>query len=411
VGPTYTEGGEIDNPNAPEYFKYYIATNYIVGGLNGSYEQPSAQSSDGGAGGNRVYNMLQTNGALVLPVVYFSDLPVIPPVTNVVTFQVDMSVQAALGRFPDGYVEARGSFQSPAAWVAGFQLTNNPNSLYSNKYVGVYTIINNPGTTIGYKFWDNYFPGNYETPSSTGGNNRTFNLLTTNGSIVLPDVYFSDQTLLSIVSSNTAVTFNVDMTGAIEYGTTTPFDPTSDNVYINGDWLSWWSWRPSPDNLGPGVYQLTNNVGGPNPNLYSITLEIPAANALALTYKYSIGGADNEAGFAQNHFRYIRTIGNYTMATDTFGDQYNEPAWGQLAIGKPSGGHAVVSWLGLPGINLQTKANLTSGSWVNLPATDGTSWSSGYLGTNGFVSTTNYPISAPRTFMRLIEPSATPPAP
>jgi hypothetical protein len=144
---------------------------------------------------------------------------------------------------------------------------------------------------------------------------------------------------------------------------------------------------------------------------YTITLQVPAANALALTYKYSIGGADNEAGFAQNHVRYVRTIGNYTMATDTFGNQYNEPAWGQLAIGGASGGHTLVSWLGLPGVSLETKTNLTGGSWTNLSWTDGTAWTSGYLGTNGFVSTTNYPTTAPQTFMRLIQPAAPPPAP
>ena len=397
LGPTYAEGGEIDNPGSPEHFKYYIDH------ANVGYETPSAQSVDGT--GNRVYNLLQTNGALVLPAVYFSDLPPVPPVTNVVTFQVDMSIQAALGKFPDSYVEARGLFNN---WTGGFQLTNNP-APYTNKYSGVYTVINNPGTTIGYKFWDNYFPGNYETPPSTGGNNRTFNLLTTNGTIVLPDVYFDDQTLNSIVSSNTMVAFSVDMTGAVLYGTTTPFNPITDAVYINGDFLGWWTWQTT--GIGPAAYQLTNNPVGAYPNIYSTTLEIPAANALALTYKYSISAADNEAGFGQNHARYIRTIGNYTMPTDKFGNQYVEPAWGQLAIGHAVAGHALVSWLGLPGINLQTKTNLTSGSWANLPWTDGTAWITGFIGTNGFVSTTNYPTTAHQTYMRLVEPAAAPPAP
>jgi hypothetical protein len=225
----------------------------------------------------------------------------------------------------------------------------------------------------------------------------------------LADVYFDDQTLNSIVSSNTMVTFSVDMSGAVQYGTTTAFNPGTDAVFINGDFLGWWKW--STTGIGPGPYQLTNNPAGPNTNLYSITLEIPAANALALTYKYSINAADNEAAFGQNHIRHIRTIGNYTMATDKFSGMYSEPAWGQLAVGHAAAGHALVSWLGLPGINLETKASLTSGSWVNLPATDGTSWSSGYLGTNGFVSTTNYPTTAPQTFMRLIQPAAAPPAP
>ena len=397
LGATGTEGGEIDNPGSPEHFKYAIGT------ADAGYETPSAQSIDGS--GNRVYNLLQTNGALVLPAVYFNDLPPVPPVTNLVTFQVDMSIQAALGKFPDLYVEARGLFNG---WTGGFQLTNN-SAPYTNKYSGVWTIVNNPGTTIGYKFWDNYFPGNYETPPSTGGGNRTFNLLTTNGTIVLPDVYFDDQTLNSIVSSNTMVAFSVDMTGAVQYGTTTPFNPITDAVYINGDFLGWWPWQTT--GIGPAAYQLTNNSVGTNPNIYSTTLEIPAANALALTYKYSINAADNEAGFGQNHLRYIRTIGNYTMPTDKFANQYTEPAWGQLAIRAPSGGHALVSWLGLPGINLQTKTNLTSGSWANLPWTDGTAWITGFIGTNGFVSTTNYPTTAPQTYMRLVEPAATPPAP
>ena len=133
-------------------------------------------------------------------------------------------------------------------------------------------------------------------------------------------------------------------------------------------------------------------------------------NPLPITYKYSIAGADNEAGGGLNHIRYIRTLGNYTLATDTFGNQHGEPSWGQLAIGQPVSGHAQVSWLGLPGVNLQTKTNLTSGTWVNLTATDGATWSSGFSGTNGFVSTTNYPTSG-QTYLRLVQPAPPPPAP
>src|ERR1039458_4820583 len=125
-----------------------------------------------------------------------------------------MSIQAALGKFPDLYVEARGLFNG---WTGGFQLSNN-SAPFTNKYSGAWAIVNSRRDDVGYKFWDNYFPGNYETPPSTGGGNRTFNLLTTNGTIVLPDVYFDDQTLNSIVSSNTMVAFSVDMTGAVQYG-------------------------------------------------------------------------------------------------------------------------------------------------------------------------------------------------
>src|ERR1035437_1790378 len=139
VGSTGVEGGQIDNHGSVEFYKYYIDT-------GATWESPSAQNTD--ASGNRIYNLLQTNGALVLPAVYFNDLPPVPPVTNVVTFQVDMSVQATLGRFPDGYVEARGLFNN---WTGGFALTNDPASAYPHQYVGGWTLIKKPGNTHRYK--------------------------------------------------------------------------------------------------------------------------------------------------------------------------------------------------------------------------------------------------------------------
>ena len=78
-------------------------------------------------------------------------------------------------------------------------------------------------------------------------------MLNSNGSVVAPDVYFSDQTLNGSVSSNTVVNFSVDMTAAVQYPSNVPFNPSSDSVYINGDFLGWWTWRTSPDNLGPGL--------------------------------------------------------------------------------------------------------------------------------------------------------------
>jgi hypothetical protein len=55
-------------------------------------------------------------------------------------------------------------------------------------------------------------------------------------------------------------------------------------------------------------------------------------------------------------------------------------------------------------VHLQTKADLSSGSWQDLLNTDGANWANGYSSTNGFISVTNYPTSAAKTFFRLIKP-------
>ena len=84
---------------------------------------------------------------------------------------------------------------------------------------------------------------------------------------------------------------------------------------------------------------------------------------------------------------------------------YGEPvAWGNLTAGPAVGGYVPVSWLGLPGVQLQTATSVVGGNWTNLPNTDGTSWSNGFSSNNGFVSVTNYPTSAGKTFFRLIQP-------
>jgi hypothetical protein len=398
LGLTGTEGGQSDNPNSPQHYKYYIDR-------GSNWESPPSQSTDGTQ--NRVYNMLEVNGALVLPAVYFNDQPPVPPITNVITFQVDMTFQIALGRFNppsnggSDYVEARGLFNN---WSGGFQLTNDPSAvgLATNVFRGAWTNINAPGTAIGYKFWDTSFPGNYETPASTGGGNRSFNLLTTNGNIVLKDVFFDDQQLGNIAPSATTVTFSINMTNAV--GTDAHvFNPAADSVYLNGDFLGWLPW----DLIG-GLqgYQLTNNPVGSL--VYTLPVTIPAGNSLALTYKFSINGPDNEAGVGQNHFRYIRMGTNYSLPLDTFANQYHEPESSNVAIGAVAAAHAPVSWLGHPGIRLQTRSSLTTGSWQDVPGTDGTSWTSGINTTNGFLSITNYPVSATPGYFRWIKPSVSP---
>jgi hypothetical protein len=53
--------------------------------------------------------------------------------------------------------------------------------------------------------------------------------------------------------------------------------------------------------------------------------------------------------------------------------QYCKPSFGQLATRPTVAGNVPVSWLGRPGVHLQTTADLASGSWQDLMGTDGAS--------------------------------------
>ena len=119
---------------------------------------------------------------------------------------------------------------------------------------------------------------------------------------------------------------------------------------------------------------------------------VPKGTPLALTYKYSIDGPDNEAGFEQNHVRYIRNVGNYIMPLDVFGSQKVEPSFGNLNIGLAPSSRVLLTWLGLPGVHLQMTTNLVGAVWQD------------HLETTG-LSSTNWSIgSNPKLFFRPIKP-------
>ena len=134
---------------------------------------------------------------------------------------------------------------------------------------------------------------------------------------------------------------------------------------------------------------MVNNPLGSE--IYTLQLPIPAGYPVMVTYKYSINGNDDEAGFATNHVRYIRSTGTYAMPLDKFGSAIQEPSFGNLAIGAKSGSNVPITWLGRPGVHLQTKTNLTAGAWVDLSGTDAQ-------------SATNYPVGSGASYFRLINP-------
>jgi hypothetical protein len=368
-----------DAAGTAEHFKF------IVDGGNGplGWESPASTG-----GGDRTFALANTN-AQTLPLLLFNDQP-IPSFTNFVTFQVDMTVGVLYGKFIPGFdtIEARGTFQGQD-WTAGFQLTNDPSANNTNLFKGVYAVTDSAGTAEQYKFVvdGGNGPLGWESPASTGGNNRTFALANTNAQ-TLPAVYFGDTTSNDVVTADTVVTFSVHMGHAV--GTDAhAFDTNSDSVYLNGVYNgvsgSFWGWG-----LFPPVPAMTNNP--PGSDIYSTEVLIPAGSPLSVSYKYGINGADNEAGYGQNRLRYIRGTGTYSMPVDTFANQLVEPSFGNLAIGPKSGSNIPVTWLGRPGVHLQTTTSLAPGhTWQDLMSTDG-------------ASSTNYPAGAGNLFFRLVKP-------
>lgn len=370
---TYSISG---SPGQTTDFKYYIDT-----GAN--WESPGPGVGDPNDNNNRFFNLGAS--AQTLPIIYFNDAPFAPVATNAVTFQVDMTAQVLNGTFDPtvGTVEVRGNFNSWGTPV--ISCTNNPAAANTNVYSTVVPITDGVGATEFYKFWASI-------PVNTGweGMNDNRSMQVVSGtSQTLPLVYFSNLAPSDLLPAETVVTFRVNMTNAV--GTDThAFDSTVDGVYINGiqinnnnyAFTSWDTFLP----------QLTNNPIGSK--VYTLDVTIPKGAPVALGYKYGINGVDDEAGPNVNHVRYIRSTGTYVLPLDKFGNQPadNEASFGDLKASMSTAGHTLISWLGRPGVHLQTRSNLTSGSWVDHTETDG-------------LSSTNWPTASSPLFFRLIKPN------
>jgi hypothetical protein len=376
---TYTVSG---SPGQTMDYKFYIDT-------NNKYEDPAAGVGDPSDHNNR-FLLLADAATQQLPIVFFSDAPYAPVSTNNVTFQVDMTAQVMNGSFDPatGTVEVRGGFNS---WTGGITVcTNDPAAANTNIYRAVARIVDSAGASEQYKFWAS-------VPANTGWEtrpNREFKMVA-GAAQALPVVFFDDVSPNDLLPKDTVVTFSVNMTNAV--GTDShAFDPASgDAVYLNGVPNGFANWDTS-------LPQLTNNPVGSG--IYSIEMLLPKGSPVVQNYKYSINGPDNEAAQNNNHSRVIRRPVSYALPLDKFGTPYTEPSFGQLAVAAAAAGKVPVSWLGRPGVHLQTAADLTSGSWQDLLNTDGASWVNGAMSTNGFVSVTNYPTGTAKTFFRLVKP-------
>lgn len=391
------------SPGGADDFKYVIAT-------SGStvWDSPSPVNQDGTA--NRYF----ANATQTLPVVNFSDAAFAPIAK--VTFSVDMSAVVLTDtNYNSASLTLNGDFNG---WSAGIPLTNNPNAANTNIYSA--TVTSGAGATINYQFRYTLL-----TDSSSivydhfngvngGGGNRTY-VVPNIANAVVPLVYFNDGALDDYLTQPTPVLFSVDMKNAT--GTDGhAFDPSVDNVYVNGSFPSWYGWGDgiNPVAAPPGFQLFEQGVS----TLYTNTIVLPAGTPVAITYKYGIdeygfsgGPGDNEMGYGTNHYRVVRTtkLNPYPLPGDTFAVPYSEPflssastGGANLAIGPVANGKVQVSWLGRPGAHLQYKADLASATWQDLWVTDGTNWTTGTTTTNGLLSATNWPATS-KTFFRLVK--------
>jgi hypothetical protein len=373
----------------------------------------------------------------VLPIVSFSDLPYAPLAQ--VTLNVDMT---GIIKYDPNYVpnsvSAWGTFNN---WANGIQLTNNPSGSNPNLFSGVTTMPEGASLICQFRYTNSAVNGvggwvyDYANDAVyNDGGRRTIYLPVTPTSITtnLPPVYFLDLAPDDYLAQATPVLFTVDMAGAV--GTDShAFVPGTDHVYINGMFANgggtpypqtWYAWSGGINPVSaPSGYEM-GRVG--STTVYTNTIIMPAGTVVGLSYQYGIdengfnGGPSQNESSGNNHFRVVRStaLGTYVMPADTFTNQpYQEPLFapgniyeymgtlggGNLSVGQPVAGKIPVSWLGRPGAHLQVTSNLGSGSWQDLPETDGTNWTSGVNTANGLMSVTNWPASG-NTFFRLVKP-------
>ena len=389
-----------------------VSTNAAMGYkfvMNGSYEGTPTLSD----GANRFYTM--TDAPITFPIVFYGDIPYSAALPPLVSFTVDMSIVVLTDT---NYNPASVTINGDLMGWGGVAMTNDPSAANTNIYTSA-AYYDPAGASINYQFRythlsDGAIQYDHANGINGGNNNRLYvvpNVTSTNVFAV-----FNDASLDDYLLQPTPVFFSVDMNGAV--GTDTHvFNPGADKVYINGQFANWYAWgsginpAPAPQGFEMVEQGLTT--------IYTNTIIYPAGTSPSCSYKYGIdanalvgGPADDEAGFAQNHVRVVRTtaFNPYVMPVDKFGNMYAEPYFSgsskggaNLTVGAPSGSSVPVTWLGRPGAHLQVTSDLLSGSWQDIIATDGTNWSIGYSSTNGFVSQTNWPAGS-KAFFRLVKP-------
>lgn len=322
------------------------------------------------------------------PLAYWSDRQVSDP-TNQIKFSVDMSLQDLIGNFDpstDG-VFARGGWNG---FDLSNELTNNPAAANTNLYCGVADITAPLAACYKYKFFiDNTNAPNsgWESPISTGGNDREFTISSTYQE--LPVVFFNDQSICDVLTETNSLTFNINMTNAVGVDATV-YDGTQD-IYINGVLGTWWTWGAPPTEFKMTRVGVTSN--------YTITVAAPAGATVLQKWKFSIGGTDNEATVGNDHVRYVRTsLGSTTYSFPLDLWTSNDPTRvanlveDELSLTANPGtpGTVQVDYMGVSCAELQSSTN-AAGPWNKVSDAVG-------------VSSTNVPAALSQEYFRMYRP-------
>ena len=272
-----------------------------------------------------------------------------PAMAVLVKFQVDMSVQEAIGRFDaqTDIVELRGSFN---VWEGGDEMERGEgdSSLYSLEI----DVPDEPGATIPYKFVIIADGGRvvWESDVGDGQTNRTM-LLEGDGQ-ELPAVFFDN---LSVdPGAGIEVTFLVDMKARIDEAS---FDPASDLVEVRGPFNDWEGGSElAPVEEGSSVY------GG----AVTVAFILPGTQ---VAYKYIINGGEWETG--EN--RYFE-LGEQAHSVPVRYFDDIEPVdlgpLGSIAISPVVDGMVTVFWENANAV-LQGTPDLASGPWDPIGVPEG----------------------------------------
>lgn len=339
-----------------------------------------------GAGGetwehdpNRQFQQKDTDQTL--PVVYFNNVTGVP-VKAKLDVAVDLSAQIAGGTFDPATQEVylRGNKVGWGVPPEGLKLEADASraGMYTNTLVLDNALT---GDVIEFKFtiWDpntsgtTWEDGANKSVTFTGSEPNVGGYLTKS----FGPVYFNGVNPADILSADTLVTFQVDMKGATRFAGA-PFDPAADTVFINGTFVNNGSWGPW--GTQDPTWQLFDDgvTGGDlvaNDGIYTRQINIPRGAQTRVTYKYGINSEDNEAAVGNDHVRYIRSTGAYTMPVDKFGAPVQETQTGDLGnltIARAANGHLTITWNGQPGVKLQ-RVDLNTGVATDVAGTEGQS--------------------------------------
>lgn len=315
-------------------YKYVMNT---VGGL-------VWEGNVGGVGGTGNRSFTLASSDQTLPLVYFNNVTNSTSVTNLITFQVDMSVQIGLGNFDpaSGTVNIAGEFNS---WNATATLmTNSPTD--TNLWVITLPLSGGLGTSIGYKYIMN---GTWEGNVGPGGaQNRSVTLQHTNQT--LSAVYFNNQAAPPVPIP---LVFQVNLAVQIAQGN---FDPTTGLVEARGSFNNNWA----------GGFTLTNSPD--NTNIYSGTfVDATDVPGTSIGYKFVLNGSTWES--INNRTYMLTSTNQQTLPLVFFNDMGD---LGPISILTTSPGQAALSWTAGPLVRLQNATSLLNSSWQDVPNSQGT---------------------------------------